>query len=113
MSDQEKAEQQKKELYYDPFPECAKYGGCDGCDKSECGQREESEDECDFNGEECINSFLHHECGCVGCEVIAPPTKEELEECPDKCEDCSSLEVEEDNHGLRYPVCHKKEGKKS
>ena len=63
MSEQEKTEQQKKELYYDPI----------------C-QIEEPEDECDFNGEECINSFLHRHCGCVGCEVIAPPAKEELEE---------------------------------
>lgn len=79
MSEQEKAEQQKKELYYNPFPDCAE-DGCDGCDKSNCGQRQEEEDQCDFTGEECIDSFLHHECGCVGCEVLAPPSKEELEE---------------------------------
>ncbi len=79
MTSIEKAEQQKKELYYDPFPDCPE-DGCEVCDKANCGQRQEPEDECDFNGEECIDSFLHHSCSCVGCEVIAPPSKEELEE---------------------------------
>jgi len=101
MSEQEKAEQQKKEEYY----------GSEEYYANEI-RIEEHEDECDFNGEECINPHLHHCCGCIGCEVIAPPSKEELEECTDNCEDCSSLEVEEDSHGLRYPICHKKEEEK-
>jgi len=81
MSELTKAEQQKKELFYDPFPDCAE-DGCDGCDKQNCGQREEATQECDFTGEECIDEHLRLYCGCVGCEMLAPPPEAKLPVCP-------------------------------
>ncbi|MFA5714771.1 MAG: hypothetical protein WC998_03455 [Candidatus Paceibacterota bacterium] len=81
LTEQEKAEQLKKQRYYDPWAEFdCPADGCDGCYKSGCPQRQEQEDLCDFTGEECIDSDCRHMCGCVGCEMLAPPPKEELEE---------------------------------
>ena len=77
MSEQEKAEQLKKQLYYDP-------NTCPDMDEAGC---------------------LYPD--CENCEVHLDD--EEWDGDPDSCEDCSLLEVEEDNHGLRYLVCHKKE----
>jgi hypothetical protein len=88
---QEEAEKLKKELYYDPWPDCPE-DGCEVCDKENCGQRQEPEDLCDYNGEECMNSFLHHHCGCVGCEVITPETDDQAKEIQEWAErEASSL----------------------
>jgi hypothetical protein len=103
MSEQDKIEQQKKELYY----------GEESYEEQDAIQdMMDKEDECYYGCDFCLDSFLRDCCGCIGCEVIAPPPKEELVEYLDKCEDCSLLEVEEDSHGLRYPICHKKEVEK-
>jgi len=78
MSELTKGEQLKKQLYYDPDPR-----GCEFCDDwykcDDCPQRQEEEEKCDYTGDECIDSSARLS-GCIGCEVIAPPSKEELEE---------------------------------
>lgn len=75
---QEWAENEKKQLYYDPDPR-----GCEFCDDlyncEDCPQRAEQENACDYTGDECIDSACRRD-GCIGCEVIAPPPKEELVE---------------------------------
>jgi len=108
MIEQEKAEQQKKELFYDPVP----YEGYD-----ENGQLLMEEEPCEYGfSEDCVEPSLRNTNCCFECWLyneVDDETKKQAKECPDKCEDCSSLEVEEDSHGLRYPICHKKkDGKK-
>jgi len=80
MTEQEKAEQLKKQVFYDPFPDCPSEG-CSECYNENCAERtwrqDQEEDMCDFNGDECLEPFLHHHCGCVGCEVITPQTDED------------------------------------
>lgn len=34
----------------------------------------EEEEQCDYGGEECIEPSLKHYCGCIGCEMLKPPT---------------------------------------
>lgn len=82
MSEQEKAEQLKKQLFYDPYSECPSDGaGCDECDNDGCPQkemqREDEENQCDYTGEDCIDSECRLFCGCVGCEMITPQTDEQ------------------------------------
>ncbi len=76
--EQEWADNEKKQLYYDPDPR-----GCEFCDDlyncEDCPQRAEQENACDYIGDECIDSACRRD-GCIGCEVIAPPPKEELME---------------------------------
>ena len=79
MSEQEKAEQQKKKELYDP-------NTCPDMDEQGCTWPD-----------------------CENCEAYLD---DEWDGDPDSCEDCSLLEVEEDSHGLRYPICHKKEEEK-
>ena len=96
-------EQQKKELFYDPFPACTE-DGCDGCDKSECGQRQEEEVKCDFTGEECIDEQSRLYCGCVGCEMLAPPEEAKAPICPH----CDESMVEDGEfNGERAYTCKK------
>jgi hypothetical protein len=110
MSEQEKAEQQKKELFYDPIP--------DG-EYDENGQPLMDEEEpCEYGfSEDCVEPSLRNTNCCFECWLYTEVDKEtqkqaKEEKCPDNCEDCSLLEVEEDAHGLRYPICHKKEVEK-
>ena len=73
MTEQEKAEQQKKEELYDP--DNSNY--LDGA-----YFEEDDEDECYYGCDFCLDSFLRDNCGCIGCEVITPPKKGENKEEP-------------------------------
>lgn len=73
-------EQIKKELFYDPFPDCPD-DGCEVCDNQVCDMREEEAQQCDYTGEECIDENCRLMCGCVGCEMLAPP-EEHTPVCP-------------------------------
>ncbi len=82
LIEREWAEQEKKLLYYDPWPDCP-LNGCDECEDTDCPQRKQLDEaeynNCSFTGDECIDTSCRDFCGCVGCEILAPPSKAELE----------------------------------
>jgi hypothetical protein len=70
---QKKAEELKKALFYDPWPECPP-DGCAECEKTNCPQRDDD----DEDNETCPHGYTIDECagegmaGIESCEFCCP-----------------------------------------